>query len=223
MKRKNNILQISIGIISIGIIVLMSTFYYLHKNNFQTTNLQSPTPRPTLSLNIQGNPELSHVDEQIIFTDDINNYYLNVSTLPDITITDKDIWNIYEFNMYKKTGEYMSGARFGLSEPMDNPTNLSLKEFAIKHYNYQPGTQTGGWGPMVRSAIRNTTVGKKYSAINWTDESPSETGFYFNNYLFTFDNKIVFLRMVAWKKQTFDESTIILKNILKTFMNLREI
>lgn len=218
-----------VTVVGLSFLLVFSTVLLYSLANKQRSNVDNPSPKTSVEYNknsevlsVSGNPNLQREGEKIVFTDTANNYYLDFSSLPEVQLTDRDSWTIYEFEMYERYGEFQKSiARFGLSELMDNPSNQSLRRFAQENYSYESGErQKGAWGILVTSPMEDAVVGNKYNAIRWSEESLGENGFFFENYLFNFEDKLVLVRMVAWDKSIFDENKVVLEEILTTFKTL---
>lgn len=168
----------------------------------------------------EGDPQITKKDNSISFYDSVNKYHLDLTSLPEISLTERDTDDIYEFEMYAQTAHSLKGsvARFGLSQLLDNSEHVSLSDFAIKKYGYKQGTDdSGGWGSLTTSPIKEVKVGHNYPAITWNSENPSGGTFFFNYYLIQVKDKIVYAKLVTWNKKTFDVNVGIFKSILTTF------
>lgn len=212
----------------VGIVLVASYLLYTKNRQKETTPLPLPKESITSSEKKLGDPQISKEDGKIIFTDKINNYYLDLSSLPEVQLDEEsDQGIIYQFDMYKKYNSIKgniptSVARFGFSQAFNNPNKLSLVEFAKQRseYGYEPGRKEQGFwygSPEVTSVAKNITLNDKYEAVNWTIESLGEQGFYRDMYFIKFGDKVVHIQMFTWDKKTFDSSKKDLRKVLDTF------
>ncbi len=221
-KYKQRTKRVTFYVLLIFVIVIIVLFFLtlqmFSSKPIQVSQLSPNTP--TISFKTNSDPRIIKEGNKISFYDSVNNYYLDLSSLPDVSLTDRDTDDIYEFEMYASNAHSDKGsiARFGLSQPLLNPQGLNLPDFASKQYNYKIGTDNStGWGPLTTSALKEVVVGNNYPAITWTSESPGNGSYFFNYYLIQIKDRIVFAKLVAWNKKIFDSNITVFRNILNSF------
>ena len=182
-----------------------------------TINLVSKPPNKITQK--KGEPYLIKNKKQILFIDTINNYFFDLSSLPEIRLTEPVFGELYELDMYKEVGFLnKSIARFGITEPILNSNNLPLEEIAKQKYGYKLGSANEGMiGDQTTSEIQSDTVGDNYPTISWTEKSNVDEGFFFNKYLIKIDNKYIYIQLSAWNEKVFTQNAYLLRNILSTF------
>ncbi|MFC1711213.1 hypothetical protein ACFLZ1_01365 [Patescibacteria group bacterium] len=181
-----------------------------------------PSPTKAKQLESKGEPRLIRYGDQILFVDLVNQYFFDFSVIPEVSIGDgSEHWQIYDFDLYKlKEPHSSSVARFGISEQRVKSNDLTLEEFAKENYEYKPGpweTQ-GPWSKLIVSSIENKNIGNKYQSIAWTLQSETSQGYFFYDNLIDIGNdRVIYLRMVAWEKEVFDKNVVIFEKILSSF------
>ncbi len=166
-----------------------------------------------------GDPHLITRGKQVYFVDSKNKYFLDLSLIPQVSLTDPDLGDIYEFEMYPKQGpSQTSVGRFGLSAPMDIPAGQTVGQFAAMRYADEIQTQSsGGWGELEASPVKNEIVGNGYEAVSWTRKNPGQSGYFFKYYVVKVNERAVFINLISWKRSIFTTNEQVLGKILSTF------
>lgn len=235
--------------IALGILVLLGMalgIRYLVNGN--TGNVTSGNPKELISDSPQtsiapdsnsafcddnGQISLQKTDKTILLNDTINDFQLDVSSLPEIqkpnVYKSGCEYSSYEADMYnlRITPYEGSVARFSLVSKL-NEDNLELKEYAQKEYNYKEGihTSNNNYGqPYKSSPLKITNLPNGQMLVSWEDIYTEEeryreglTGAKF--YITSINNHILVFSVLAWDIPNFKKATAAFDKIIATLKPL---
>ena len=181
-------------------------------------SISQSTSNSTLPVvNKSQNYQLVKAYGKIFFIDKSYNYQLDLSSLPQIFLTDPDTDQIYVFDLYAKKSDgrgLSSVARFGISKPHDNE-KLSLEDFAKNKLMYVEGKDR--YGVTTNSKISQTYVSHNYKGIFWdstsTLEGPSNT----RHYLLNANSNYIHFQLYSWNQTDYNRASSDFEKVLSSF------
>jgi hypothetical protein len=173
-----------------------------------TTPIISPTPRQFVCEKVSSEKIiLQKKGATITLHDFYHGYELDVTQLPEITLEEPGCANMYyEVEMYKKVnGGNNSVARFNIMEAHDNPSGMTLEEFAKSDLQYIEGEHiyAGSIHPVTTSPFSTISFANGLKGISWSykyadlDEVRENVlgGKY---YLIAAGDKIIPIQLISW-------------------------